>query len=259
MGLMSYWYGYQAYLAHDKGNLQKAEALYKKAFDNGCGSVKFMATYGVLLMRLGRFEEALTYYDRALRANDVKPQIRDMIRLNRAMTYMKIDRVDKAIIALEDLHKKMRSARVYQALGYAYILTGDLDKALEYNLEALDYDDADFVILDNLGQTYVERGDLENARIYFEKAYKEKEEQIDILYHMGLLNEAEGNLTEALGFFRRALLYRPDAVNDVTRYQLYECEKRTIDALTAAGKPIPKCDLQLKRDDMPEEFKTGNE
>ncbi|MDD3244108.1 MAG: tetratricopeptide repeat protein [Eubacteriales bacterium] len=255
MSLISYWYGYKAYLAHNKGDLQTADSLYKKAFDSGCASVKFMGTYGVLLMRLGRFDEAISYYDRALKANDVKENIRDLIRMNRALAYMRTQQLNKAIVALEDLHKKMRSTRVYQALGYAYIMAGQLDKALEYNKEALDYDDSDFVILDNMGQTYYEMSDMENARLYFEKAYEEKSDQIDILYHMGLIREQQGDLTEALKFFRQALLYKPDAVNDVTRPQLFACERRMIDAIRAKGEPVPPCEVEIKRDDMPQELK----
>lgn len=43
MSLLSYLYGYRAYLAHSNGDLKKAEELYEKAFRGGCGSVKFMA------------------------------------------------------------------------------------------------------------------------------------------------------------------------------------------------------------------------
>lgn len=255
MALISYWHGYRAYVTHSKGNLEKAEALYKKAFEGGCGSVKFMGTYGVLLMRTGRFEEALEFMNRALNANDVKEDLRRMIRLNRAMVYLKLGKAEKALVALEDLHENMRGSRVYQVLGYAYILAGKHQRALEYNLEALDYDDNDFVIIDNLGQSYYELGDYENAKKYFLKAYGIKSEQIDVLYHLGLVYEHEGELEGALEHFQKALLYKPDALNDATRPVLYECEARVKQKLTAAGRPIPPEAAPVKRDDMPEHLK----
>lgn len=251
MSLLSYLYGYRAYLAHSNGDLKKAEELYEKAFRGGCGSVKFMGTYGVLLMRLGKFEESLKYFDRALKANDVKNELRDMIRLNRAMVYLKTGKADRALVALEDLHQKKPGSRIYHSLGYAYILAGKLDKALAYNKEALEYDNEDFVVLDNMGQTYYELGDIPNAKLYFEKAYEQKQEQIDILYHLGLVREAEGDLAEALKFYRQALLYRPDALNDVTRPQLFACEKRVMDRIVAEGGTVPEPEVEIKRDDQP--------
>ncbi|MFU0801186.1 MAG: hypothetical protein ACFWUE_11115 [Xylanivirga thermophila] len=68
---------------------------------------------------------------------------------------------------LEEVQRKYNNSRVYGTLGYLLIEKGDLDKALEYNLQALDYDDEDPVILDNLAQTYYFMGDIEKAKKYF--------------------------------------------------------------------------------------------
>ena len=40
---------------------------------------------------------------------------------------------------------------------------------MEYNLEALDYDDDDPVVLDNLGQIYYKMGDIEKGQGIFRK------------------------------------------------------------------------------------------
>ncbi|MDD4797498.1 MAG: tetratricopeptide repeat protein, partial [Eubacteriales bacterium] len=152
------------------------------------------------------------------------------------------------------LHQKMPGSRIYHTLGYAYILAGKLERALEYNKEAMDYDDEDFVILDNLGQTYYEMGDMPNAKLYFEKAYEQKQEQIDILYHLGLVYEADGDLPRALKLYRQALLYQPDSLNDVTRTQLFDCEKRVIDSILARGDAVPEPEVEIKRDDQTEDL-----
>lgn len=56
---------------------------------------------------------------------------------------------------MEKLYEEAPNGRIYQTLGFAYILEGDLKKALSFNLEAMDYDENDAVVLDNLATTYL--------------------------------------------------------------------------------------------------------
>ena len=76
---------------------------------------------------------------------------------------------------------------MYSIIGYLKVEQGDAEAALAFNREALDYDDADPVFLDNMGQTYYRLvGDKETAKTYFDKAIALKPTAIDTNYFLSL-------------------------------------------------------------------------
>ncbi len=97
---------------------------------------------------------------------------------------------------------------------------GDLEKALKFNLEALDYDDEDPIILDNLGETYYRLGQKEEAKKYFEKAEEFRDNQPDILYHLGCIYMEEGDRERAKEKFTKALECDITPLNSVNRSQI---------------------------------------
>ena len=96
----------------------------------------------------------------------------------------------------------------------------DYEAALEFNLEALDYDDTDPVILDNLGQTYYLMGDLDNAFKYFNKAKEQKEDQVDTLFYLGNIYLQRGQREEAKEHYKKALECNISALNTISRQDI---------------------------------------
>lgn len=207
------------YFFHTRGDLAKAESFYSRAVSLGSLNAKTEGTYGVLLLKKGDFDRALEQFNKSLKHRECKGHLRNMVRMNRAMAYFRLGEVEKAVVALEDIHKNFKSLRVYQTLGYIYTAAGLFDKAEPYNLEAVEYDSTDHVILDNTGQMYYEMGEYEKAKEYFERAYAEKHVS-DVCYHMGLIAEWENDLTKALEYYHEALTKNMDALNDVTPQKL---------------------------------------
>jgi len=223
-------YGTLGYFNHVRGNIKKAEEYYQKGYERGMRNVKRLAPYGVIKLRKGEFEEAIKIFDMAMRQ---KPQgeLKFSIRASRALAYFKTGQYDRAVAALEDLHENHRCTRVYQSLGYVYIYGDDMEKALAYNLEALDYVEDDPVVMDNLGQLYEKLGDMEKAAEFYAKAYEESETHADINYHMGCMAERNGDEQKALGYFIQASGCKMSALNDVSRQQIMD----KIEALQAKG------------------------
>ena len=170
MSLLGNFFGFMGYFDHLRSRPSKAEKNYRKGMRLGGMSPKYTGTFGVLLLRQGKFEEACGLFDRAL-AGRVKGDLRSLITMNRAIAWFRLGRVGEAVSALEELHKKYKSLRVYQTLGYVYTSAGMYDKAEPYNLEACEYDPDDAAILDNTGQMFLEMGRIEKAKGYFERAY----------------------------------------------------------------------------------------
>ena len=95
-----------------------------------------------------------------------------------------------------------------------------VEKALAFNLEAVDYDDEDPICLDNLGQMYYRvLQDPEKARPFFDKAHELKPEQIDTLYFLSRYDLEKGDRAAALEKLRKAVEGRFSPLNYCDREQ----------------------------------------
>lgn len=101
-------------------------------------------------------------------------------------------------------------------------------KALRFNLEAVDYDDEDSICLDNLGQTYYRvMGDREQALPWFEKAHAAKPGQIDTLYFLSRYDLEKGDRKAALEKLEQAAEGRFSPLNYCSREEI-EAEIRAL-------------------------------
>ena len=183
MGFMETIQVRKALSLHQRGREAEARAAYAQLYERGVLRASYMLPYSVLLLREGGEEnnrKVLEILKKAEKAPDLDTQ--QELMMDYAVAQYKLGALDKAVALLEESHRKAPCGYTYQALGFLYIEQGDGDKALRYNLEALDYDDEDPVVLDNLGQTYYRLlNDRATARTYFEKAIALKPNQIDTL------------------------------------------------------------------------------
>ena len=217
MGFMDGIKARQALGKHQKGDYQGAMAEYKVLYEKGFISCSYLLPYTVLLLREGGEENYLKVKEilkRCEKASDINQERRQQLLMNYAVAQYKLGEMEKALQLLERSHQKGACGLTYGALGFLYIEAGLADKALAYNLEALDYDDEDPVILDNLAQTYYRLlNDKEKAREYFEKALEFKEGQIDTLYFLSLYDEEEGKYAAAAEKLEKALEGRFSPLN----------------------------------------------
>lgn len=221
MSLIGNFFGSLGYYNHMRSFPTKAEKFYRRGMKWGGMNAKNEGAFGVLLLKQGKFDEALERFNSSLSQRDCKGQLKSLISMNRAIAWFRVGRVEDSVEALEELQKTFRSLRVYQTLGYVYTAAGMFDKAEPYNLQACEYDGEDGVILDNTGQMYIDMGDYNKAKPYIEKAYSKKHFS-DVLFHMGLIAEFEGRPQDALAYYREARTKNMDALNDVTPAKLDE-------------------------------------
>ena len=173
MGFMDGFRVRKALMLHQKGDLEAAKALYAQLYASGYITAAYILPYSVLLLREGgeeNYRKVKEMLRKAEKASDMNAERRQQLLMNYAVAQYKLGELDKGIHLLEESHRKSPCGLTYGALGFLYIEAGDAEKALAYNLEALDYDDEDPVTLDNLAQTYYRLlGDKETAKKYFEK------------------------------------------------------------------------------------------
>jgi len=200
-----------------KGDVQAAMQLYKEAVDEGLTDVHSILSYSVLLIRAGEYQQARSLLVK-IQKMPMTDDLRRQLFVNYASCVYKMGEIEKGIDLLERQHQKQPSGIVYETLGYLYIEAGDAEKALAFNLEAVEYDDEDPIVLDNLGQTYYRLlNDKEKAKEYFEKAIDVKPGQIDTLYFLAQYDLEAGDKAAAKEKLEIALEGRFSPLNYVTR------------------------------------------
>ena len=216
----------KAMLNQQRGNLDEAKAEYEALYQSGYITASYLLPYTVLLLREGKqenYEKVKEILKKAEKASDMNEEKRQQLLMNYAVAQYKLGELDKAIHLLEASHQHAPCGITYGALGFLYVEAGDAEKALAYNLEALEYDDEDPVTLDNLAQTYYRLlGDKENAKKYFERALQFKEGQIDTLYFLAKYDAEAGRKEDAVAKLKKALEGRFSPLNYATPEKIQE-------------------------------------
>ena len=230
----------KAYTAHVQGNrlaeqgkaaeakVKHNDALnqYKKAVDGGFSKPSYLMAYGVLLLRMRRFEEAKEIFLKAEKSREITKAERSQLRINFAIAQWKLGNLDSAIEQLKIAKEERVNGTIYGSLGYILVekarQTGDYEEALALNMEALEYDDEDAVVLDNLGQLYLSKGEKDKALEYFTKAHERKPSQVDTLYYLAKLAIERGENEQAKEYLNDALIGNYSALCTTTLEQAQE-------------------------------------
>lgn len=195
------------------GNIAEARKLYEEAIEGGLDDPRYLLSYSVLLIREGEFQKArelLVKYQKAPMPAESKRQL----FVNYAVCVYKMGEIDKGIELLERQHAREAAGLIFETLGYLYVEQGDVEKALRFNQEAMEYDDEDPITLDNLGQTYYRLlNDKEKALGYFKKAHELKPGQIDTLFFLAQYDLEAGDSQAAKEKLETALEGRFSPLN----------------------------------------------
>lgn len=222
MGMFTIFKAHKAAKKYADGDVEGAMQLYKEAMGEGLQDLRYILSYSALLIRQGSYQEArdlLIKVQKYPMSDDQKRQL----FVNYASCVYKMGEIEKGIDLLERQHQKQPSGIVYETLGYLYVEAGNAEKALPYNLKAVEYDDEDPIVLDNLGQTYYRLlGDKAQAKEYFQKAIKIKPGQIDTLYFLAQYDIEAGDTTSAKEKLKKALEGRFSPLNYASREKVEE-------------------------------------
>jgi len=213
-------YTIKANSAYQKGNVQETIAWLDKAYKTGRAKVKIVTTYGYVLLKYGKLEEAMKILDEQLASKKLSNNERNESKSNYALVLWKKGQLDEAISLFEEIITHYKNTNIYGSLGYLYNLKANFEKALQFNLEAYDYNNANGVILDNLGQTYFLLGDLEKADEVFKKLMTLNPKFPEAFYDYALVFEKMGDKEKCIEKLRNALLYKPNYLSAVTAEEI---------------------------------------
>ncbi len=192
-----------------KGDLEGAKADYQRYYDRGLILSFYLIPWSILLLREGGRENLLKVKEilvKAQKAPDLNANSRSDLLTYFAVAQWLLGEKDEAMKLMERVHQKCPMSNTYTALGYMYIDTVAPEKALEFCLNALEYDDEDPVLLDNVGQTYYRAlHDPEKALPYFKKAIEIKDTQVDTLWFLSRYDLEAGDKAAAIEKLERSL------------------------------------------------------
>ncbi len=187
------------------GHTQSALKLYK--FAAKIGKVKFVhrVRRAYLTLKEGEVDEANKLFV-LISMEKLKPEQRAKLKESHALVAWKRGEVADAIEMLEYVHEHFVSTTTYGSLGYMYIHSGNLKKALEYNLEGYEYNPKNDIIVDNLAFTYLKLEDYENAEKYYQILFEMEPRFPEGYFEYGkYLIEVKGEKEQGLELVKKAL------------------------------------------------------
>jgi len=182
--------------AYNAGNTDIAMTFFEKAVKHPFAKPYIKSSFGYVLLREGRLEDAEPYLLEAAKMKTKDERFRYNNILNLAILNWKKGDIDKAIDIVEEIKDDYKNSIMYEILGYLYIAKGDFVKALEFNKEAYDYNKDDNVITDNLAQAHFFLGEYDEA----EKLYEDTIDYIkfpEAHYYYGMIKWIKGDYLAA--------------------------------------------------------------
>ena len=166
--------------------------------------VALLQKMGHALQRLGRYEEALTEYERAeLLAPDSEWTLRKLAAVNKLL-----GRHKKALEYYDRLETlSPDSPDTALNMGYCHIHLNEIREALHCCYKAEMLDEKSLKPLRAIAWCSFLAKDFDTARKYYERIFRETALTPEDYLNMGHLELASGNLREAMNYY---LLYSPD-------------------------------------------------
>ena len=181
----------------------------EKAYLTGKMDPQDTLIYAYLLLRDGHITKAEKLITGTIHQNKTKLTQQNLLaaELNRAIILWKKNDLDGAIKKMEEVYETgYRSTVHYQTLGIFYLLNNNLDKAEDFIMEAMDFNNEDASIRDNLGLLYIKQKKWENAEVVYETLFSETTPNfIEAHFNYATVLEHNGDYENAFNYYRSAL------------------------------------------------------
>lgn len=201
------------------GKIEEALKWFARAHHTNKSHARPSVSYAYLLLKNADLVRAEEILQKLLKNN---PTSQDMpyIKSNLALVLWKKGDLDSATTMLEEVIKTYKTTSVYGSLGYLLILKGDLEKALQFNLEAYEYNSTDKIILDNLGQNYYLQGMYDKAKEIYEPLVEKAPSFPEPYYNFGLVLEKFGEHEAALEMMNKALNFKFSYLSSISKEEV---------------------------------------
>lgn len=210
------------YIACNKYS-QKKEEEANKYFDrvDRCfySPTKLRIPYVYFLLLQGQVDKAEGLI-KSLLKKEMSGKDKISLSLNYSLVMWKKNDIDKAIDILKKTYTDNKNTLIYQNLGYFLILKRDYKKALELNLEAIDYNSSDSGIMDNLAQTYYYLEEYDKAIELFNEVISKKPTFVTPYYYYALTLINKNNEEKAVEILKLGLDCKFTSLSIITKEDL---------------------------------------
>ena len=204
MANLALFYRVRGQAEYAKGNLDNAAKQYEKAVRFKKRAIDLKVSYGFLLLKTGRVDEAERVLQECVSQGRSSDE-RNLAKSNLALVLWKKGQLDQAISMLREVIANYKTTAIYGSLGYLLIEKGDLDEALKFNMEALEYNSENAIIMDNVAHLYYLRGEMDKAGEMFLKLKEKNPHFPEAWYDYGRYLEDSGRREEAAEMYEKAV------------------------------------------------------
>lgn len=215
------YYRLRAQAAYAKGDLENTAKWFEKAIPLKKAGLEMKVNYGFILLKQGQLDKAWRVLQESVQQSKTEDE-KNLAKSNLALVLWKKGELDQAVTILQEVIEHYKTTAIYGSLGYLLIEKGDLEEALKFNLEALEYNPENAIILDNLAHLYHLRGEMDKAGEIFQKLIEKNPRFPEAWYDYGRYLEDSGRRDEAIEQYQKAISCSFSFNNTISREQVQQ-------------------------------------
>jgi tetratricopeptide (TPR) repeat protein len=194
---------------HNLGRYNEAIEYYDKALEIDSKNAVVLNNKGLALGNLGRYNEAIECYDKAL---EIDPKYVNALN-NKGFALGNLGRYNEAIECYDKALKiDPKYVNALNNKGLALHNLGRYNEAIEYYDKALEIDSKNAVVLNNKGLALRNLGRYNEAIEYYDKALEIDPKYVNALNNKGSALHNLGRYNEAIEYYDKALEIDPKHV-----------------------------------------------
>lgn len=204
---------------YSKGNFEEGLKWFQRSYATGKANPQAITSYAYLLLKNGNIAESEEILTKLVKSHLDKDS-EMYAKSNLALVLWKKGEIDNAIEMLETIMQDYKTTSIYGSLGYLLIEKGDMEKALQFNLEAYEYNNSNTIIQDNLGQVYHLTNQYDKSLEIYEKCMEKNPTFPSAYYNYGSLLMDMGQLEKAKEMLEKALTYKLTYLSTISREEI---------------------------------------
>ncbi|MDD4501587.1 MAG: tetratricopeptide repeat protein [Clostridia bacterium] len=202
-----------------KGEFQKALKPAFMAYKMKHSSVDTLNIFIYMLLKAGKYEKALEITDKNRNRHMTEDQF-IAFSSNEALALWKVGKIEDSIALFDKITQKFESTNIYVSFGTVLTYSNDLNKALELNKKAYQYNSSSKGIKDNLAYTYFLIGDTDRAKRMYDELLDEPLNFPEAYYNAAMVSNSQGQYDEAVRLMKQALSKQFNGLTAVTREEI---------------------------------------
>ena len=192
------FYSIKANKEINNGNYEEALSIFKKAVDTKRASAAIQLSYGMLLLRCGHPEEAVSVFNNLILYSGSKENIKNQAKQYRTLAFHKLGQRDDALEEAQEIFDKYKNTISYGLLCYLKLANNQpIVEVLQLCEEAYDYNSDDRDIVDNLTLAYIKKGDFEKAKELADHMIEKFPAFTEAYYHGAVIYKNLGDTAKA--------------------------------------------------------------